>query len=381
MHNAMKINTRPFNLRGLNLRGLNGCVPIGISQNSAYGGYVKDGLIFQLDCKKGIKTVSDCDDAARANWGGDWRIPTKDEWQELIDNCTMEYGTDGFNDYLTLTGPNGYHMELPLPPYKGYSPLYDSQILGCYHTSTISSKSDMKHYCACIRYDSDGGSGDPWLYFEKWSMSSVLNIRPVCNDDSNGRGCIDLGLPSGTKWAKVNIGLPEAAYTSYGNYLIAHATYDGSNVSTLMQNAYSDNSVTTIIADYQITTWTDLIQKAICEGTTTFETTAGVVFDGENYFVNPYSPEDEVVVEIAEKSGEELETTYAEELATNIGEGYTGTIYEIRVYLKSAYTDETKAKNALIDQNRFGDAPANALVDADGTYLLDKDGYYIISND
>lgn len=30
------------------------------------------------------------DDAARVNWGGDWRIPTEDEFQELIDNCTFE---------------------------------------------------------------------------------------------------------------------------------------------------------------------------------------------------------------------------------------------------------------------------------------------------
>ena len=30
------------------------------------------------------------DDAARVNWGGDWRIPTEDEFWELINNCTFE---------------------------------------------------------------------------------------------------------------------------------------------------------------------------------------------------------------------------------------------------------------------------------------------------
>ena len=42
------------------------------------------------------------DDAARANMGGDWRMPTKDEIQELIDNTDSEWVED-FNG----TGVNG----------------------------------------------------------------------------------------------------------------------------------------------------------------------------------------------------------------------------------------------------------------------------------
>ena len=35
------------------------------------------------------------DDAARANWGGDWRMPTAKEFEELVnpDNCTWEWIT------------------------------------------------------------------------------------------------------------------------------------------------------------------------------------------------------------------------------------------------------------------------------------------------
>ena len=40
-------------------------------------------------------------DAARANWGGDWRMPTADEWQELCDNTTQEWTTqNGVNGWL-----------------------------------------------------------------------------------------------------------------------------------------------------------------------------------------------------------------------------------------------------------------------------------------
>ena len=31
------------------------------------------------------------DDAARANWGGDWRVPTRAEFEELINNTEKEW--------------------------------------------------------------------------------------------------------------------------------------------------------------------------------------------------------------------------------------------------------------------------------------------------
>ena len=40
------------------------------------------------------KTVLDLeDDAAYIAFGGNWRMPTKEEWQELIDNCNVEWTT------------------------------------------------------------------------------------------------------------------------------------------------------------------------------------------------------------------------------------------------------------------------------------------------
>ena len=56
-------------------------------------------------------------DAAHVNWGGNWRIPTKNEVQELIDNCKWKYarynGTDGF----CITGPNGKSIFIPAAGY------------------------------------------------------------------------------------------------------------------------------------------------------------------------------------------------------------------------------------------------------------------------
>lgn len=34
-------------------------------------------------------------DAATANWGGSWRMPTRQEWEELVFLCDWEYGSKG----------------------------------------------------------------------------------------------------------------------------------------------------------------------------------------------------------------------------------------------------------------------------------------------
>ena len=53
------------------------------------------------------------DDAATANWGNGWRMPTKEEWQELLDNTTVTWTQqNGVNGRL-FTGSNGNSLFLP----------------------------------------------------------------------------------------------------------------------------------------------------------------------------------------------------------------------------------------------------------------------------
>ena len=52
-------------------------------------------------------------DAATANWGEDWRMPTLDEMKELINECEWEWtSVNGVNGRL-VTGPNGNSIFLP----------------------------------------------------------------------------------------------------------------------------------------------------------------------------------------------------------------------------------------------------------------------------
>ncbi len=80
-------------------------------------------------------------DAARANWGGSWRLPTKKEMEELINKCKWEwerryfiggYFVDGYN----VTGPNGNSIFLPAAGRLYGRTVYDWGLRGGYITST-----------------------------------------------------------------------------------------------------------------------------------------------------------------------------------------------------------------------------------------------------
>ena len=78
-------------------------------------------------------------DAATANWGSGWRMPTKSEFDELIDNCTWTLTTrNGVEGYEVKSKKNGNSIFLPAAGYcYGDTPDYEYQgCYGCYWSST-----------------------------------------------------------------------------------------------------------------------------------------------------------------------------------------------------------------------------------------------------
>ncbi len=71
---------------------------------------------------KSISTdLSISQDAARAQWGGAWRMPTKAELQWLIDNCTWTWTTSGGNNGCRVTSNiSGYTSNSIFLPAAGY---------------------------------------------------------------------------------------------------------------------------------------------------------------------------------------------------------------------------------------------------------------------
>ena len=110
-------------------------------------------------------------DAARANWGGDWRMPTRTEMQELIDNCEWEWtAQNGVNGYK-VTGPNGNSIFLPAAGYRFGSSLDYAGEYGSYWSSTPA-YSDSYH-----AYDLDFRSSEYSVHCD--FRGCGRSVRPV----------------------------------------------------------------------------------------------------------------------------------------------------------------------------------------------------------
>ena len=80
------------------------------------------------------------DDAAHANWGGKWRMPTEAECEELAnpDNCIWEWTTNnGINGYKVTSKKTGNSIFLPITGFRFYGRTQFRAIYGYYWTSTL----------------------------------------------------------------------------------------------------------------------------------------------------------------------------------------------------------------------------------------------------
>ena len=156
-------------------------------------------------------------DIATAKWGKHWRLPTRAEFQELIDasvNGRWTYSSDGGFQKYTATLPNGETLEIPI---YGYMTSTLSEVAhttqGYYWTSEATT--DQQPYALHI-----GGPRASSQVFQNSPKSLHLFIRPVYVDDpvddseddpteaetAEAGKAIDLGLTSGTLWASYNVG-------------------------------------------------------------------------------------------------------------------------------------------------------------------------------
>lgn len=84
-----------------------------------------------------LTTLLPEDDAATANWGSDWRMPTYVEWQELYQNTTHTWTTqNGVNGRL-FTASNGNSLFLPAAGYRRSSSLVYAGGDGDYWSSSL----------------------------------------------------------------------------------------------------------------------------------------------------------------------------------------------------------------------------------------------------
>ncbi len=191
------------------------------------------------------------DDAARASWGDGWRMPTIDEWQELIDNCTSTWTTRNGVTGDLLTGPNGNSIFLPAAGYRRNSNSYRVGTTCDYWSSSLD------------KYTPTGAMGlnvsaNDMSYDGYYHRYLGLAVRPV-KDDS--------------EWVPVTgISVQMGAVA-----MIVDLTYDIDNVTVSPSNAThkhviwrsSDTSIATVSQDGSVTTispGTVYIYATTCDG-------------------------------------------------------------------------------------------------------------------
>lgn len=118
-------------------------------------------------CSLGSRDLTSGYDAASQIWGGTWRIPTKDEWQELINYCNWSWTGTGYR----VTGRNGNSIFLPAAGYSKGSSRFKEGERGDYWTSTPNGSE--KSYEFVIKSDDHRIESDSRFY--------GASIRPVTN--------------------------------------------------------------------------------------------------------------------------------------------------------------------------------------------------------
>ena len=133
---------------------------------------IEDNLI-KYNGSDGTVILEAEDDAATVNWGGAWRMPTIEEQQELMDNCTWNWTIqNGVNGYK-VAGRNGNSIFLPATGYMDEGTLNFAGEGGAYWSSSL---------------DIDDLGNAYYVYFFSlddldWDVDLRyygLTVRPVC---------------------------------------------------------------------------------------------------------------------------------------------------------------------------------------------------------
>ena len=121
-----------------------------------------------------LTTLLPEDDAAAANWGGNWRMPTQEEFQELYNNTTVTWTQqNGVNGRL-FTASNGNSLFLPSAGCHDDSGLLCVGDWGFYWSSSLGTDFPYgPNYAWNFYFDSDH------YYMHYGYRSDGFTVRPV----------------------------------------------------------------------------------------------------------------------------------------------------------------------------------------------------------
>ncbi|MBQ5388221.1 MAG: InlB B-repeat-containing protein [Paludibacteraceae bacterium] len=131
------------------------------NKNYGYNDFVDNLTRIQLE-----------DDAAYANCGKNWRIPTKEEFEELINKCTWVWTTqNGRKGYKISSKSNENFIFLPASGSIDNNTLYSLNSIGDYWSSSLNGSYPNKAYY--LHFNSLN------IYVDNYSRYVGASIRPV----------------------------------------------------------------------------------------------------------------------------------------------------------------------------------------------------------
>lgn len=115
--------------------------------------------------------LTSSDDVATVKWGKKWRMPTKEEIEELLDECTWTWTTQNYVNGYIVIGPSGKKMFLPA---AGYDNGGDPDSRGSYGNYWSATLDDGDAACNLL-FTQNSRDWNDWEYQRK----SGHTVRPV----------------------------------------------------------------------------------------------------------------------------------------------------------------------------------------------------------
>lgn len=188
-----------------------------------YYGYFEEDLDeWEYYLKLGANITGTNYDAAHVNWGEKWRMPTRAEWEELFNGCSKVWtsvnGVEGARFTSNKTG-NSIFIPAGGNVYDaGYTHQGSNCMLWTPEEYDFFDNSGWNNECRNYRVDiSSTSNGSQGYDYPEVGFP----IRPVYGDVPaetlpsvkipTASEAIDLGLPSGTKWAPYNLGASQSS--------------------------------------------------------------------------------------------------------------------------------------------------------------------------
>ena len=175
-------------------------------------------------------TLEASDDAATANWGADWRMPTETDLQELLDNCTSNWTTQNGVSGCLFTGQNGNSIFLPAAGYNG-----SGGSSGYYWSSSLYTNSTTRGRVLYVASS---------LYYMVTDLRYYgQSVRPVCNGDNIG-GDANISVPTVNTLSVSSITATTATlsgdvYSDGGATVTSRGFLYGTNSSNLTETVLS----------------------------------------------------------------------------------------------------------------------------------------------